>query len=219
AALLASACIVPVFAQTQSGPNQVEGAVTQRGQVGSRALAYELYAYGASANDALAVVTAAAMIAKAPATETKVEKTVEGGGPSDAKKEGAGLPDLAAMIATARSLAGNNATLRGIIDDVASASPKGRDPGPGWLNSVVSAGATDSIAVTFKGGESAEVAIKGDGSTVLYAAILDENGNQICTGDDANKPGIILYCQWKPRWTGPFTIKLKNTGRVANAYR
>src|SRR5262249_19402456 len=97
AAFLVTACVVaPAFAQSKSGPNKDEKPVTQVGPVGTNALAYELYAYGVSAKDPLAVVTAAAMIAKNPPTETKREKTVEGGPASDVTKKGPEIPNVAA---------------------------------------------------------------------------------------------------------------------------
>jgi hypothetical protein len=220
AALLASACIAPVFAQSKSGPNKDEKSVTQVGPVGADALAYELYSYGVSAKDPLAVVTAAAMLAKNPPTETKREKTVEGGPATDTQKKGPAIPDAAAMIETARSMAGNNTVLRGIIDDVAAAAGKGAIGGPKYSNSVVQSGYTDNYTVPMKGGELAEVFVKGDGDTVLRVTVLDEFGNVICDGDDSGGPGrTTLRCGWQPRWTGPFKIKIRNTGRMANAYR
>jgi hypothetical protein len=220
AALLASVCVTPVFAQSKTGPNKEEKTITQVGPVGTDALAYELYAYGVSVKDPLAVATAAAMIAKNPPTETKREKTVEGGPATDIHKQPPAVPDVAAMIETARSMAGNNSVLRGIIDDVAAAAGKGNIKGPQYANSVVRSGTTDNYTLTMKGAELAEVLVRGDGDTVLHFSVLDEFGNVICDGDDSNGPGnTILHCRWKPRWTGPFKVRIRNTGRADNAYR
>jgi hypothetical protein len=161
-------------------------------------------------------------------TETKREKTVEGApstGDTTAQPRVA-IPDLAAMLATARQLAGKDQALLAMIDDLAAAGSKGRvcnddkqNDCPGDVDDAVRGNATDNYAITFRGGSTAEIWIKGNGSTALDVTILDEFGNEICGGNDKNKPGIILHCGWKPRFTGPFKVSIKNLGRIANAYR
>ena len=67
----------------------------------------------------------------------------------------------------------------------------------------------------FTGGRYAEVAAVGDGDTDLDLYIYDGNGNLVCSDTDLSDR---TYCGWTPRWTGAFTIKIVNRGRVYNRY-
>ena len=70
---------LPSFAEDQSGTNQAEtGEVVDTGQ-DAISTAYDLYAYGQDNNDALAVITAAKIIATTPVNESEatVEEKVE----------------------------------------------------------------------------------------------------------------------------------------------
>ena len=60
-----------------------------------------------------------------------------------------------------------------------------------------------------------EVAVVGDGDTDLDLYIYDSNGNLIEKDDDYTD---TCYCSWTPKWTGAFTIKIKNRGGVCNYY-
>ena len=55
----------------------------------------------------------------------------------------------------------------------------------------------------------------GDGDTDLDLFIYDENGNLIDSDDDDTD---YCVCSWRPRWTGKFYIRIKNLGRISNAY-
>jgi hypothetical protein len=79
----------------------------------------------------------------------------------------------------------------------------------------VSANSTDVYNVTFIGGEPAEVFVVGDGDTDLDLFIYDENGNLIDSDTDNTD---VCLCEWTPRWTGRFTIKIRNYGSVYNEY-
>ena len=79
----------------------------------------------------------------------------------------------------------------------------------------VSANSTDVYNVTFIGGEPAEVFLVGDGDTDLDLFIYDENGNLIDSDTDNTD---VCLCEWTPRWTGRFTIKIRNYGSVYNEY-
>lgn len=69
---------------------------------------------------------------------------------------------------------------------------------------------------TFYGGESVRIRVSGDGDTPLELRIYDENGNLVASdtagfGDDR---GVVFT----PKWTGKFTVKVRNTGTVGNKY-
>ena len=73
---------------------------------------------------------------------------------------------------------------------------------------------TPTVPITIAG-EEAEVAGVGDGDTDLDLYIYDSNGNLIEKDDDYTD---TCYCSWTPKWTGAFTIKIKNRGGVCNYY-
>ena len=79
----------------------------------------------------------------------------------------------------------------------------------------VRAHATDVYHVVFRRGQQAHVGISGDGDTDLDLFIYDENSNLICS---RTGPTDDEDCYFNPRWTGPFTIKVRNLGGVYNEY-
>jgi hypothetical protein len=79
----------------------------------------------------------------------------------------------------------------------------------------VLAHSTDTYRVTFKAGVEAMVLVSGDGDTDLDLYIYDENGNLIDSDTDSMD---TMICTWTPKWTGKFTIKIKNLGSVRNYY-
>jgi hypothetical protein len=65
----------------------------------------------------------------------------------------------------------------------------------------------------FDGGDLAAVTVTGDGSTALSVAVYDESGNLI-TSDY----GYTCRLTWYPRWTGRFTIRVRNLGHYSNHF-
>ena len=85
----------------------------------------------------------------------------------------------------------------------------------GCGNHVVAPYSTDRFQVTFRGYESARVAVRGDGSSDLDLYVYDENGNQVAKDDDYTDNCLA---SWTPRWTGAFTIVVVNRGGDYNQY-
>ena len=221
-AFVISICVViPALAQTPSGPNRTEQRVGERGAVGIRALAYELYSYGKEAKDALAVVTAVSLMTRASATETKRGEKKWESVKNLGVDKAAQLtpPDRAAMLATARALASKNERLLAMIEDLDAATTKSALVGPQWSTDIVAGGTTNTYAVTFRGGETAEIAIFTDGNAPIRLRVIDENDNEVCVRNNQDKRGLALYCSWRPKWTGPFHIKIKNNGKKDIAFR
>ena len=79
----------------------------------------------------------------------------------------------------------------------------------------VLANSTDVYHFTAKAGEETMVMVIGDGDTDLDLYIYDENDNLIDKDVDSDDTPI---CTWTPKWTGKFTIKIKNLGSVRNYY-
>ena len=86
---------------------------------------------------------------------------------------------------------------------------------PSDHNDVVLAKETDRYSHTFRAHETAIVTVSGDGDTDLDLYIYDENGHLIASDDDLSDDCVVT---WTPRWTGAFTIKVVNRGRVSNVY-
>lgn len=107
-------------------------------------------------------------------------------------------------------------TLVLIIFAGATVAMAGAVGGPKKNNDTVSAHDRDTYFITFKGKESAEVLVTGDGSTDLDCAAYDNNGNMVAKDID---PGDTCYLSWSPRWTGKFRIMIVNLGNTDNEYQ
>lgn len=79
----------------------------------------------------------------------------------------------------------------------------------------VSAYSTDEYVVFFKAGMEVCVLVEGDGDTDLDLYVYDENGNLVDKDIDELDTCV---CSWTPKWSGKFTIKVKNLGSVYNQY-
>ncbi len=84
-----------------------------------------------------------------------------------------------------------------------------------YANERVEAHSTDRYTERFYAGESVYIYVRGDGDTDLDLYVYDENGNLIDSDTDS---GDTCLCSFTPKWTGRFTIKVKNLGAVYNRY-
>ena len=175
-------------------------------------LAQSLVRYGDDKKDAVAMISAARILAAEGAQDKNRDKKTQGGKGEEAK-QGADMT-VAGILARAKQYAGDRKDLIAMADDVAASASRGRANGPGRSVTVVRTGATDVFTETFRGGEPAFVGISGDGDSDLDLYVYDENGNLICRSTTA---GDDEACRWQPRWTGPFRIQVRNLG-VANRY-
>jgi hypothetical protein len=80
----------------------------------------------------------------------------------------------------------------------------------------VRAKSSDKYTYRFYAGETVYIYVNGDGDTYLDLYVYDENGNLIDSDTDY---GDTCLCSFTPRWTGRFTIKVKNLGNVYNRYK
>lgn len=122
--------------------------------------------------------------------------------------------DEAKILDDATKFADGNKNLLALIADAKKAT-RGAADGPIYRVDRVGARTTDIWKINFLGGEDAIVYVSGDGDTDLDLYVYDENGNLIDSDTDATDECI---CTFHPRWTGPFTIKIKNLGYVYNRY-
>jgi hypothetical protein len=86
---------------------------------------------------------------------------------------------------------------------------------PGRRVDQVKANKSDLYQVTFIAGQTAVVDVRGDGDTDLDLYIYDSSGNLITKDEDFTDHCVA---RWTPKWTGKFTIEIKNRGGVANNY-
>ena len=77
----------------------------------------------------------------------------------------------------------------------------------------VAADATDVYSIVFNGGEQAHMELGSDGNAELELYVYDENNNLIFCDVGSGEA-----CVWIPRWTGKFTVKIKNCGSVHHDY-
>ena len=99
----------------------------------------------------------------------------------------------------------------------ATSAHAGAVPGPKTKTTDVQAYSADAYRIVFRGGEKAEVIVRGDHDTVLRVEVYDENDNLIGSDTDGDSTGIALVTFY-PRWTGVFKIRVVNTGGVYNDY-
>jgi hypothetical protein len=231
ALLVLGICVQGLAAQAPAGNKGTnhagdKGKDTSAPTVSRLTEALNLVAYARENQSPLAMVAAVQMLRGVRATDSAERvpaKTTEAGTGAEGKKGKAAdaTIDPAALLNEAKGWAKGNAQVLAVIDAelakpaTASSGTLGASGGANRHVDQVKAYATDSYRVRFNGAELARVAVLGDGDTDLDLFIYDENGNEITRDDDRTDQ---CYVQWTPKWTGFFTIKIKNLGRVYNQY-
>lgn len=220
----------PVRAQQGEAPNVEQGEPAQAADtprssaVADVAMAVRLAGYGERMADPVALIAAARILVMTESGRLDLQATTEGGTPLPDDKERAEriAPDPAALLAAAQDLAGGNAAIDQMVASLEQMLPDDRDgargnvAGPAVTIARVQADATDRWEIgRFRAGERAQVIVDGDGDTNLDCYVYDEHQNLIGEDDDATD-----YCvlSWIPRYTGPFTLSVRNLGRVWNEY-
>lgn len=228
AALLSGAVLAAlpggVPASAQTALNAMDGkaiaAPAEQGiaVVDDLVLAHRLAVYGAANKDALALIVAARITDSHTAWPAELQPRDV----ADAKtaEEPAGsapdLSDVAGMLAVARELAGGRADLVGLIEDVEAGGDRGTY-GLGYYyyeDNVEPLGGRvyDEL---FIGSERALVALDGWYGHDLDLMVLDEFGGVVC--DSASMWGSER-CEWTPRWTGRFTVRVSNNADAEATY-
>ena len=197
-----------------SNLSATKGSAAGDQQVALLNAAYQLVGFGRKTKDPLALIEAAKimkLVGGQPVTRQPAAAA-----PAAPGKPGAAPPTPESVLAEARALAKGDKTILAMIEAAAAASSRGAVGGPKYSVTTVIAGHTDVYTTAFIGNEVAEVGIVGDGSADLDLIILDEGGHVIC---NSAGPRDVEYCEWTPRWTGNFQIRVKNNGNVDDAYK
>lgn len=204
----------PAFAETK-GPNVNTAATGTKGGVATMAMAQDLYSLGMANKDALTVLTAAKLAASVDVKEVEQKKKTEGTELAG-QEDGVDAPvDAAAMMASAKELAGEDEVLAGLIEDAESEGSRGRIGGASETLSRLPAGQSDVWEVPFYGDSYAEIAVVGDGDANLDVLVTDENGNTICYDVSWSDK---VYCDFVPSWNGYFYVTVQNNGSKRNSY-
>src|SRR5262249_37697658 len=153
-------------------------------------------------SDPLMVITAATIYARVRPEDRSPRITA----PEHATPLPNPIIDFQTMIATARRLAGEDSYLQQIIADLCASGVRGRIPGIGRAVGYVAAGGSESYSIAYRGGELAGLTVRGDGSTELELAVLDEYDHEICRRRGRGE----LRCSWTPMWTAPARVRVEN---------
>ncbi len=203
----------------QVGPQGTkEAAPESNSDVKTLQLAHELADYGYKNESPTALLQAAEMISQIKIQEASYEATQEGSKGS-AFTEKAKDYSAQALVDAARDLAGKDKTLLAWAKNVEKSikkSTRGASGGPQYASNFAYAnGGVTWYQWYFDGNRLAEVGVASLDGADLDLYIYDQNGNLI-TYDESY--GRDAYCSWRPRWTGLFTIYIKNNARYNAAF-
>lgn len=177
--------------------------------------AANLVKYGYAHDEALPLIQAAQIYQDFGLGTLETTKTTEGGTEDQGEKKSTIEYSVDKLLADATTMADGNEHLLALISEVKNSGTRGATQNYAVHYDSVNAHTTDTYNVRFRGGEVACVIVNGDGDTDLDLYIYDDNGNFITSDTDSTDTCV---CTWTPRYTGNFTIKIKNLGRVYNRY-
>lgn len=172
-------------------------------------LSARLYATGVELQDPLLILSAARMRKEIAPEPT--ERAALGGTP------GVGtFLTWEEMLASAETLAADDADLLGLIADARDEKTKGVASGPVYnIGSLANGGDDTYPPIAFRGQEYAEVYVEARDATDLNLTVYDSEGRLVCSDTDISH---IAYCGWTPAEAGDFTLKIENKGPVAASY-
>jgi hypothetical protein len=75
--------------------------------------------------------------------------------------------------------------------------------------------AAQTISMRLTAGFNHHIEVRGDGSSDLDAYLYDQNGNLVAFDDDSTD---LCLLDITPRWTGTFTLVIRNRGSRANFF-
>ncbi len=183
--------------------------------LGRLALSARLAEWGRADKNPLALIVAAQIRqgVGAKAIERAPEQTGEAA-PAPASTNEASVE---ALLAEAVTLAGKDATVAALADDVRGNAAKGLVQGAGVSRATLRPAGTDWYRrLGFEGTRYAEAYVEIAGQGNVQISVWDEAGNLVCR--DPN-PSAVAYCGWVPSSTAKFDVKVENRSAVAVPYR
>lgn len=173
-------------------------------------LSEQLAAYGRTAKDPLSLIVAA-QIRQQVGVKVVDRKPDEGDSGAPASAEAGAVVD--GLLAEAKALSKNDATIVAMADDVKAAATKGRVGGGIVSLGQITGRTIHSRTMSFRANQTAEVAAVGIDTNDIMLEVFDEGGHLICRDTDP------AYCRFTPAWTGSFTVKVHNDGKSLAHYR
>ena len=208
-------------AQTQpSSPNRVNRPLST-GALSQFLLAQQVYSYGTSRQNVLAIIAAASIVGNLALREVhRKEQPDDKRTAPSARTVTEKFASRADMLAAARLLAGQNRVLLGLIEDTAAEASKGRLPELASEHAKVAATSPDVYPIVFKANDPAEIDVVLDQRYPLSLIVVDEYDRSVCevSNPDPADGRFILSCRWIPAWTGPFRVTISNHGQAPVSY-
>ena len=124
----------------------------------------------------------------------------------------------ATLLADARKFAGRDKTMAAWASEVEKSlnvKTRGAVGGPRAGTDIVYGGSTITYQLGFIANQRAEIIVSGNGASDLDLYVFDSNGILIA-GDEGNSDDA--FASWVPKWTGSFSIVVKNQGNRANRF-
>jgi len=207
---------VAVFAQVRETGTKPESATPVSPAMDALQTAYALAQYGYANSSASALIGAAEILAR---TQTQAMNKAGEGQTADTSNKPP-KPEYTAdnLLADGKKLAGRDAAMLAWakkVEDALKITTKGAVGGPRYQIGRVAAFSTITYRVDFRANELAEILVVGDGDTDLDLYVYDINGNLIAYDEDYTDR---CYVNFVPLRTLPFTIVVKNRGRVYNQF-
>lgn len=217
--LFLSAAVIALCgtAQTVEEKPEVQGETSE--SLAAVKLANQILRYGYQNQSTLALLDALQIFSENPTQQFNATK--EGATVDESQTEGKSAEvsfDYDSVLADAKRFADGDANLLALIDNIdaeAKGAQRGNINGPSRDYSAVGANSYTDYTASFIANELAEILVSGDGDTDLDLYVYDSNGNLIASDTDYSDD---CYVRWVPAWTGRYTIRIVNRGRVYNRF-
>lgn len=209
---------IPAFAQqaAPADPTKVENVSKTAKRpdgllpVRQLELANSLAKFGRDNKDPLSLIVAARMLQQ---VSFKQEDRKPDNADASANAKGDALPTVDGLLKDAKDISANDKTIVALADDVKAAATKGRVGGGLVSLGQITGSTVHTRTINFAGGRFAEVAATGIDTSDMVLEVFDQGGHLICRDSDP------AYCSFNPIWTGPFTVKVHNTGGDVSHYK
>jgi hypothetical protein len=218
---------VSLFAQVGENGVKPESSAPASPDVEALQTAALLAKYGYDTGSASALIGAAEILVLIDTQPLATAGTQSGQTADSGAKSGDPVYTPANLLADARRMAGRDATMLAWASAVeaemndraaraASATGTRGSGYPKYQVDRVNAFSTIRYQLQFYGNQWAEIMVSGDGDTDLDLYIYDSNGILVAYDEGYTDD---CYVRFIPRWTGYFTIVIKNLGRVYNQFQ
>ena len=208
---------VPAQSLENEEKPEIDTSVSE--EIKSLETAYALAEYGYANNSASALIEAAEILSQIEVQPLKDGNTKEGEVTKSEKPSGHEY--TASQLADdGIKLAGKNKNLVAWGKEVKKGikpETRGATRSPQWDVSCASRnGGTVRYRVFFNGGRYASVSVRSLDGCDYDLFIYDESGHLISQDVSYNRSA---FCSFNPRWTGPFSIVVKNRSSYTGAFR